>query len=203
MMSTDLQNLAGLVEQIKAAAPAAEAGPSATAAAADSEDVRALRSELDSVRQELRRAVAPRSNAGDTAGSAAGLPALAPLPAEVLPLPPHLRPTADMLALKQMLLATGASGDSSTTAVTSERAKVGALGMGGIVRAPSARPARKLRKRCSQHVGVSNRGLCLIEALGGDRRGRRWRRRGWRATATSGRTSMRSSGPRSGPARGV
>ena len=76
MMSTDLQNLAGLVEQIKAAAPAAEAGPSATAAAADSEDVRALRSELDSVRQELRRAVAPRSNAGDTAGSAAGLPFL-------------------------------------------------------------------------------------------------------------------------------
>ena len=94
--------------------------------------------ELDSVRQELLRAVAPRSNAGDTADSAAGLPGLAPLPAEVLPLPPHLRPTPDMLALKQMLLAAGASGGSSTTAVTSERATVGALGMGGIVRAASA-----------------------------------------------------------------
>ena len=55
---------------------------------------------------------------------------LAPLPAEVPPLSLNLHPTPDMHKLKGMLLSTG-DGD-STMSVTSEKSKVGALGMGGI-----------------------------------------------------------------------
>merc|ERR1711969_430123 len=129
------QNLQSLIDQIKMAVPTtsvtAEAEPTRALSvepAGDSEHVLALRSELDGLRQELARAV--NQTAGEEDASAGAGRTLAPLPAEVPPLSLNLHPTPDMHKLKGMLLSSG-EGD-STMAVTSQKSKVGALGMGGI-----------------------------------------------------------------------
>ena len=97
----------------------------------DSAEVQSLRGELDGLRKELTKAVTQRSSAEEARASAESV--LAPMPAEVPPLSLNLRPTPDMQKLKSMLLSSSGDGESaSTTAVTSEKSKMSALGMGGI-----------------------------------------------------------------------
>lgn len=146
------ENLQGVCEQIKAACPtvavstgdgtmsrhpaAAAAAVAATAAAAvESEEISSLRNELDSLRQSLAQAVTVTARRSSTAGrssdTAVEESALAPVPAEVPALSLNCRPTSDMAKLKSMLLSTS-SDDSTNLAVTSEKQKIGAMGMGGI-----------------------------------------------------------------------
>ena len=136
--STKQQNLKGLIEQVKAAVPtiatsgAAKSPRVASAvSSSESEEVQALRSELDSLRQALVKGGSQRTAADGKSEGATG-DGLAPIPAEVPPLALNCRPTPDMEKLKSMLVSTG-SGD-STMAVTATKSsdKVGALGMGGI-----------------------------------------------------------------------
>ena len=146
--TTMQQNLPGLIGQIKAAVKtvevagdvesprAATADSSATNAISggESEDVLALRGELDRLRQDLAEAVThtQRTVAGGAASKVAET-TLAPVPAEVPSLSLNVRPTHDMQKLKQMLLSDDS--DDSTMAVTSTKMvgdKIGAMGMGGI-----------------------------------------------------------------------
>eukprot|EP01046_Picozoa_sp_COSAG06_P039279 COSAG06_NODE_4620_length_4092_cov_389.018373_3_plen_248_part_00 len=135
--ATMQQNLQTVVDQIKAAVPtnSSSAGavksPRAAASMAtnlESQEMLSLRGELDSLRQDLAKAVTQRS--GGHEGEEETGSVLAPIPGEVPALSLNLRPTPDMEKLKSMLMAEDV-GD-STTALTSERSKVGALGMGGI-----------------------------------------------------------------------
>lgn len=136
---TQMQNLKALADQIKAAVPATaiaaaqnrpRVAPGQVASSGDSTELQSLRDQLDTLRQDLAQAVSQQvAAAADDSNAAPGV-VLAPIPGEVPPLSRHLRPTSDMLKLKSLLLA-GTSG-SSTTAVTSEQSKIGALGMGGI-----------------------------------------------------------------------
>eukprot|EP01052_Picozoa_sp_SAG31_P039473 SAG31_NODE_5483_length_2513_cov_2.273405_2_plen_132_part_00 len=81
-----------------------------------------LRAELDSLREELAKAATQQRS-----GSSAKEPSsLAPVPAEVPPLSLNLRLTKGIETLKTMLI----SSEDSTMTVTSEKSKVGALGMG-------------------------------------------------------------------------
>ena len=138
--TTLTQNLQGLLEQIKVAVPGTTvvlidpessraAIPAPVAVSGESMEMQSMRGELNSLRADLAQAVTQRSSA-EEAKAAAGL-ILAPMPAEVPPLSLNVQPTPDMHKLKSMLLS-GDSGGDSTTAVTSEKSKIGALGMGGI-----------------------------------------------------------------------
>ena len=132
--TTMQQNRQGLVDQIKLAVPTVAATTSAKKPAAafvasgESEQVQALRSELDSLRQDLTQAAVQR--APTDLDSPRAEATLAPIPAEVPPLSLNLRATPDMKKLKQMLISDGT--DDNKMAVTSEQSKIGALGMGGI-----------------------------------------------------------------------
>eukprot|EP01048_Picozoa_sp_COSAG05_P011210 COSAG05_NODE_1042_length_6066_cov_2.922742_2_plen_1109_part_00 len=134
--STMQENLPRLVEQIKAAVPTIAATVSANATKSDSkaaamissgesDELQALRSELDSLRGDLAKKATQRDAVDDEA-----LSVLAPIPAEVPALSLNCRPTADMEKLKRMLISTDSDG--STMAVTATKSKIGALGMGGI-----------------------------------------------------------------------
>jgi hypothetical protein len=120
-----------LMEQVRAAAPTTAAvadspvkSPRAVVVSSgESEEVKALRSELDSLRTDLAKAATRRIAADDQAADSV---TLAPIPAEVPPLSLNCRPTADMEKLKAMLIS---SSDDSTMAVTATKSKVGALGM--------------------------------------------------------------------------
>eukprot|EP01052_Picozoa_sp_SAG31_P041945 SAG31_NODE_6506_length_1992_cov_2.123085_2_plen_111_part_00 len=90
----------------------------------ESEEVQALRLELEHLRKDLAKA-APQHVAAELAHSTSSN-ALAPIPAEVPPLSLNCRPTPDMEKLKVMLIS---SSDDSTMAVTATKSKVGALGM--------------------------------------------------------------------------
>ena len=140
------QNLQAVVDQVKAAAPTtampANAGRVASprvtpiVSSGESEEVQALRSELDSLRQKLTKERNQRAAADDTTAAAAAATAtggsgtLAPIPGEVPPLSLNCRPTSDMEKLKAMLISTNS--DDRTMAVTSQKSQIGALGMGGI-----------------------------------------------------------------------
>lgn len=145
-VSTREQDLQGLIEQIKQAVPTiahetAEALPPTKAPikvedAGESEDVQALRSELDTLRRDLaqaRRSSEPAKAEGDQGPHAEAHLAseLAAVPAMVPALSLNVRPTPDMEKLKAMLIS-AADDSNATMAVTSEKNKVGALGMGGI-----------------------------------------------------------------------
>ena len=120
-----------LLEQVRAAAPTTAAAVDSpksprtvVVSGGESEEVKALRSELDSLRTDLAKAATRRVAADDqTADSVT----LAPIPAEVPPLSLNCRPTVDMEKLKAMLISTDS--DDSTMAVTATKSKVGALGM--------------------------------------------------------------------------
>ena len=103
------ENLPRLVEQIKAAVPTIAATVSASATKSDSkaaamisssesDELQALRSELDSLRGDLAKKATQRDAVDDGA-----LSVLAPIPAEVPALSLNCRPTADMEKLKRML----------------------------------------------------------------------------------------------------
>ena len=128
------QNLYSLVDQIKVVVPSAildAKHPTTASPTTEVEhDVQALRAELDGLRQELHTQQRGSAHATREFAAAAGEDSLAPLPAEVPPLSLHVWPTADMAKLKAMLLAD--QQHENTMAVTSQKAKVGALGMGGI-----------------------------------------------------------------------
>jgi hypothetical protein len=134
------QNLDGLVEQIKLAVPTvavttSEAKPASRfVASAESDEVMLLRSELDRLQMDLSKAALQRASPTKGDQDAAAATTMAPLPAEVPALSVNLRPTPDMEKLKVMLISHGADDDTSSSkmAVTSERSKIGALGMGGI-----------------------------------------------------------------------
>jgi hypothetical protein len=138
--STRQQNLTGLVEQIKAAVPTTVAldtrapGSAASSASAvqpstESTEVLALRTELDSLRQDLQLQMAKAVTDQRLAAGGAE-ETLAPIPAEVPTLSLGCRPTEDMERLKVLLIS--ATSDDNKMAVTSEKQKIGALGMGGI-----------------------------------------------------------------------
>lgn len=119
-----------LMEQVRAAAPTTAAvadsskSPRAVVVSSgESEEVKALRSELDSLRTDLAKAATQRVAADDQAADSV---TFAPIPAEVPPLSLTCRPTADMEKLKAMLIS---SSDDNTMAVTATKSKVGALGM--------------------------------------------------------------------------
>lgn len=119
-----------LMEQVRAAAPTTAAvadspkSPRAViVSSGESEEVKALRSELDSLRTDLAKAATRRVAADDQAADSV---TLAPIPAEVPPLSLNCRPTVDMEKLKAMLIS---SSDDNTMAVTATKSKVGALGM--------------------------------------------------------------------------
>eukprot|EP01043_Picozoa_sp_COSAG02_P013689 COSAG02_NODE_552_length_20429_cov_28.014068_11_plen_483_part_00 len=144
------QNLPGLLEQVKGAVQTvAVAGDKqspraallsrtpSTGGSGESEEVLALRSELDSLRQDLAKAVTysqqqdAARDSSSTSSAVAKKQLLAPVPAEVPQLSVSIRPTSDMERLKRMLLSADST-DSKTMAVTSEKSKLSAMGMGGI-----------------------------------------------------------------------
>eukprot|EP01043_Picozoa_sp_COSAG02_P047011 COSAG02_NODE_4462_length_5335_cov_42.590718_2_plen_495_part_00 len=141
--ATAQQNIQGLIDQVRAAAPTIALKPgTASARAADpkpapvsgieSEEMLGLRSEIDGLRKDLAKAVAHHAPTSSSGGAVEGK-SLAPIPAEVPPLSVSLRPTPDMLRLKQMLIGhDGTASSNGKMAVTSQKSKVGALGMGGI-----------------------------------------------------------------------
>jgi hypothetical protein len=132
--STKQQNLQAVVDQIKATVPttALAAGDSmmsprsTVVSSGESEEVQALRSELDSLRQDLAKAATQRLAVEESNAGAPASDVLAPIPGEVPPLSLNCRPTPDMEKLKAMLIS---SSDDSTMAVTATKSKVGALGM--------------------------------------------------------------------------
>jgi hypothetical protein len=134
--STKQQNLQAVVDQIKAIVPtiALTAGNgtgtksprSTVVSSGESEEVSALRSELDGLRVELAKAATQRVSTDDMAADGSTSDVLAPVPGEVPPLSLNCRPTPDMEKLKAMLIS---SSDDSTMAVTATKSKVGALGM--------------------------------------------------------------------------
>jgi hypothetical protein len=131
--STKQQNLHAVVDQIKAAVPTIALAASsvqspcrAVVSSGESEEVQALRSELDSLRHDLAKAATQRVDAETTGADASASNALAPIPGEVPPLSLNCRPTPDMNKLKSMLIS---SSDDSTMAVTATKSTVGALGM--------------------------------------------------------------------------
>ena len=132
--STKQQNLQAVVDQIKATVPttALAAGDSmmsprsTVVSSGESEEVSALRSELDGLRVELAKAATQRASTDDMAADGSTSDVLAPVPGEVPPLSLNCRPTPDMEKLKAMLIS---SSDDSTMAVTATKSKVGALGM--------------------------------------------------------------------------
>jgi hypothetical protein len=120
-----------LLEQVRAAAPTTAAAVDSpksprtvVVSGGESEEVNALRSELDSLRTDLAKAATRRVAADDQIADSV---TLAPIPAEVPPLSLSCRPTVDMEKLKMMLISTNS--DDSTMAVTATKSKVGALGM--------------------------------------------------------------------------
>ena len=125
-----------MVNQIKAAVPtniiAAASGSSqnylrsAVVSSGESEEVQALRLELEDLRQDLAKTAAQRL-AAEKAPDNTSSSDLAPIPGEVPPLSLNCRPTPDMEKLRAML--TSSSSDDSTMAVTATKSKVGALGM--------------------------------------------------------------------------
>ena len=143
--TTAQQNIQGLIDQVRAAAPtiALTAGTAsarivdakpATVSGIESEEMLSLRSEIDGLRKDLAKAVAHDATTSSSGGAVEGK-SLAPIPAEVPPLSVSLRPTPDMLQLKQMLIGgDGTESGNGKMAVTSQKSsgKVGALGMGGI-----------------------------------------------------------------------
>ena len=129
------QNLQAVVDQIKAtvlttALPASSSSVKspriAVVSSGESEEVSALRSELDGLRVELAKAATQRASTDDMAADGSTSDVLAPVPGEVPPLSLNCRPTPDMEKLKAMLIS---SSDDSTMAVTATKSKVGALGM--------------------------------------------------------------------------
>ena len=122
------QHLPDLVRQIRVTAPTilVEAAQidNEQELRADHEDVAQLRAQVESLRNDLRKAAWKADEPGNTgqAGRLAPIPAAVPQPL------PQLRPTPDMLRLKALLLGDGQSG---TMAVTSEQTGVSAHGMGG------------------------------------------------------------------------
>ena len=129
------QNLQAVVDQIKATVPttalpassgSAKSPRIAVVSSGESEEVQALRSELDSLRQDIAKAATQRITAETTGADGSDSDALAPIPGEVPPLSLNCRPTPDMEKLKAMLIS---SSDDSTMAVTATKSKVGALGM--------------------------------------------------------------------------
>ncbi len=143
-------NLAGLIQQIKASAPSAivpsnafgatdnasGSVPAVHAVAATSSaqpDTQELRSEIETLRQTMLKKESQRAREdAHSTSSTASQALLALVPGEVPPLSLSLQPTKDMKMLKTMLLSSTNDDDSSVMAVSAERAKIGALGMGGI-----------------------------------------------------------------------
>jgi hypothetical protein len=141
-------NLPGLIQQIKAAAPSAIApggvptAPSAVSVTPSAQvDTQDVRSEIDSLRQsnlkQASKCVREEEDAQQPTRDGGSKAPLAMVPGEVPPLSLSLQPTKDMDRLKAMLLSSsgGASENdkqASVMAVTAEKAKIGALGMGGI-----------------------------------------------------------------------
>jgi hypothetical protein len=98
------------------------------------EEVHALRSELDQLRQDLAKATNQRAEISGAQAQLEEAP-LAPIPAEVPPLSLNLKPNKSMQKLKDMLLADArvpAGGGNATTSLTSQRGVIGAHGMGGL-----------------------------------------------------------------------
>ena len=129
--STRDQGMQSVIEQIKLAVPTIakevlqDSGVASTSA--ESEDVHALSSELEALRKELAQAVTQSLNKNTDVDEASTEAQLAAVPAMVPALSLNCRPTPDMEKLKAMLIS--ADGHSSTTtSVTSEKNKVGALG---------------------------------------------------------------------------
>ena len=98
----------------------------AVVSSGESEEVQALRLELENLRHDLAKAATQRL-AAEEAPDNTSSSALAPIPGEVPALSLNCRPTPDMEKLKAML--TSSSSDDSTMAVTATKSKVGALGM--------------------------------------------------------------------------
>ena len=139
------QNLPGLLEQVKGAvqtvalagdvqSPRVVSRTPSTGDSGESEEVLTLRSELDSLRQDLAKAVTHSQQqdtteySSSTSSTVAKKLLLAPVPAEVPQLSVSIRPTSDMERLKRMLLSVD-SDDTRTMAVTSEKSKLSAMGM--------------------------------------------------------------------------
>ena len=126
--TTRQENMRSLMEQVRAAASTTAGADSpktprtVVVSSGASEELKALRSELDSLRADLAKAATRRIAADDQAADSV---TLAPIPAEVPPLSLNCRPTADMEKLKVMLI----DSDNNTMAVTATKSKVGALGM--------------------------------------------------------------------------
>jgi hypothetical protein len=169
--TTMQSNLPGLLEQVKGAVgqtvavtsdvksprAASLARMSSTAdGIGESEEMEALRSELDNLRQDLAKAVTHSQRQAVAEGSSTGLDkVLAPVPAEVPQLSLNVRPTDDMEKLKRMLLS-AKSDDSRTMAVTSTKSTIGAMGMVSDQCCVAAVPKGMLypNRMCSDRVGL-------------------------------------------------
>jgi hypothetical protein len=114
--------LPALVDQILLAAPLVPAAAGTAPANTTAAESEAAVSELDSLRLELAKVTSLATC--EITGS------LAPVPGAVPPMSLNCRPTGDMMKLKELLLSGGTA--EGLLAVSSEKATVGALGMGGI-----------------------------------------------------------------------